>query len=196
MYKRILINCLLFLGIFLGLALIFNWDYILTQAKYKFNRNQTETPIVTERVAKTEPNQVRIPALSIVAPIKFVSESNEEVFQKALANGVVHYPGTAPVGKVGNAYIFGHSSDLAWSNGNYKTIFALLPNMKADEKIFVSDEVGQEFEYKVIDTKVVLPNDLSVLSQETDGRKLLSLQTSYPVGTALKRFVVIAELVE
>jgi len=40
----------------------------------------------------------------------------------------------------------------------------------------------------------VSPKDLSVLDQQNFQKKFLSLQTSYPIGTALKRFVAVAEL--
>ncbi len=71
----------------------------------------------------------------------------------------------------------------------------LLETVPTGESWTLSDREGNLYIYKVIKTKVISPNDLSVLNQETDGKKILTLQTSYPIGTALKRFIVIAELI-
>ena len=143
-----------------------------------------------------EPNTLTIRDLGIVAPVIYINEKTETAYQAALQQGVVHYPGTAQPGEFGNAYIFGHSSDYAWAPGNYKTVFAKLPQIKAGTEIRVTDASGAMFRYKVIETKVVWPRDLSVLDQYNYERKMLTLQTSYPLGTALQRFIVVAELQE
>jgi LPXTG-site transpeptidase (sortase) family protein len=139
-------------------------------------------------------NTLQVPSLGIEAPIQYISEQTEDAYQTALQHGVVHFPGTALPGQSGNVYIFGHSSDYLWSAGDYKTIFARLPEIVNEADIFVTDDQGQRYKYQVIETKVVNPKDLSVLDQGNYQRSILSLQTSYPLGTALQRFVVIAEL--
>ena len=145
---------------------------------------------------KGEPSQLSIPSLGIFAPIVEPEQNNEKSFQEALKNGVVHYPGTAEVGQLGNAFIFGHSSDFAFKGGNYKTVFALLPHIQNGAEIIVSDKAGQIFHYIVTETFVASPGDVHLLDQETGGQKILTLQTSYPVGTALKRYIVKAKLQE
>ncbi len=139
-------------------------------------------------------DQLSIPALNITAPIVYINEANEKTYQAALKNGVVHFPGTAGPGEVGNDYIFGHSSDYIWSSGHYKTVFAVLPSIRIGDEIVITASDGSTFSYSVINSRVVAANDVSVLSQDTKGKKLLTLQTSYPVGTALKRWVVVGEL--
>ncbi|MCC7356277.1 MAG: sortase [Candidatus Doudnabacteria bacterium] len=191
--KNYIIRISVIIVILLGTAVALNWDYVVLRVQFAFNKDDASSESSQEL---TEPNKLRIPSLNIEAPIQFITETNETEFQKALAHGVVHYPNTALAGQPGNMYVFGHSSDLPWSKGEYKTVFALLPQIKSDAEIFVSDDKGKEYKYKVLSTKVVAPTDLSVLDQQENKRKLLSVQTSYPVGTALKRFVVIAELVE
>lgn len=143
-----------------------------------------------------EPNQLNIPSLGITAPIVEPSESNEKSFQEALKNGPTHYPGTAAVGELGNAYIFGHSSDFAFKGGSYKTVFALLPHIEKAAQIFASNSAGQIFTYEVTDSFVASSSDVQLLDQHEHKEKLLTLQTSYPVGTALKRWIVIAKLKE
>jgi sortase A len=174
-------------------VLILDGQYFLTQIRYALHKPVPET---VKNIQTGEPNRLSIQKLGITAPIIITENKTEKEFQQDLAQGVVHYPGTAKIGEVGNAYIFGHSSDFLWKPGSFKTVFALLPKIQIGDIITASNEQGQVFEYKVIETKIIKPNDLSVLSQDTGGRKILTLQTSYPVGTALKRFIVTAELVE
>lgn len=138
---------------------------------------------------------LRIERLGITAPLLFSESRKEDDFQVLLRSGVVHMARTAFPGQVGNAYIVGHSSDYKHVPGEYKRVFESLPQIKTGDLIQVNYE-GREYVYKVFETKIVSPNDTWVMSQETQGRKLLSLQTSYPIGTAKQRFIVVAEQIE
>lgn len=142
---------------------------------------------------KISPFMLSIDSLNIRVPIVYVYAATEKEFQAGLIDGVVHYPGTALPGQAGNCYIFGHSSDYIWSKGKYKTIFAPLPKTTIGTEIVISDNQGVKFVYTVIDSKKVSAKDLSVLKQDYT-KKILTLQTSYPVGTALARWVVVAEM--
>ncbi|MDQ7814673.1 MAG: class E sortase [Patescibacteria group bacterium] len=134
--------------------------------------------------------------LGIDAPVVYIEEKNEAAYQAALKKGVVHFPGTALPGELGNVYIFGHSSDYAWADSPYRAVFALLTEIEVGDEIRISDSKGGVFVYRVIETRVVTPKDLSVLDQRGKQKKLLTLQTSYPLGTALRRFIVLAEAIE
>lgn len=138
---------------------------------------------------------LRIDKLALKAPVVFSDSAAEAQIQNHLQSGVVHIPGSAMPGQTGNCYIVGHSSDYLTSRGDYKNVFARLPELTTGDVIMIQSG-HQEFLYQVLETKVVAAHNLSVLSQETGGKKLLSLQTSYPVGTAQKRFIVVASLVE
>ncbi len=186
--------------VILGFGLL-NAPFLWQQIKFTFSSPDSsveQAPVGDDlgSEAKVSPNTINIPSLGISAPIVESVESNEDSYQEALQNGVVHFPGTAVAGELGNAYYFGHSSDFAFAKGNYKTVFALLPRIEMGAEIRISDLDGKEFKYTVIDKKVVSNNDVSVLEQGERKEKLLSLQTSYPVGTALQRYVVVAKLVE
>lgn len=141
-----------------------------------------------------DPDTLYIKNLNITLPVIYIDEKGETAYQEALKHGVVHYPGTALPGAYGNVYIFGHSSDYVWSPGDYKTAFALLPHIALGDEIELTDSTGLVYTYAVTDTKIVSPTDLSVLDQGDGTKRMLTLQTSYPVGTALQRFVAIAEL--
>lgn len=184
------------------LALVFlNWGFVKARVSYVFykpNPASVLTPSATPPTNNTHgswpQDTLAIPSLGIAAPVQYVTEQSEKAFQKALQDGVVHYPGSSMPGQPGNVYIFGHSSDYVWSRGKYKSIFALLPKVKTGAEIKLTDSNGYLYTYLVTNQFVVDPNNVEVLSQETHGKHLLTVQTSYPIGTALKRYVVVAEL--
>ncbi len=195
-----LVKWLILLGVLAALIFVLlNFSYFsqqviyffdqtfVTDAQREFRRN--------EHPVRQKPNELYIPSLEIRAPIIYIDETDEAHFQRGLQKGVVQYPNTAKIGEVGNTYIFGHSSDFAFSPGEYKTIFALLPNVKKGDEVILSNENGKIFHYKVYEKFVADKTATYLLDQNTGGRKILTLQTSYPIGTALKRYIVKAELI-
>ncbi|MBP9686959.1 MAG: sortase [Candidatus Doudnabacteria bacterium] len=164
-----------------------------TQFRYALH-DLPESSLTESGTVSLPANTIFIPSLGIQSPIVPPEAETEPAFQEALKNGVVRYPGTAAAGEQGNMYIFGHSSDYVWSKGKYKTVFALLPNITKGAVIFITNENGRMFVYVVKETFVVRPDERWVLTAYGEGERLLTLQTSYPLGTALKRFIVRAEL--
>ncbi len=198
--KKFILTLILIIGaMIVGYFLFLNWQdssTVINTANINEitidNTNQGPTLVVKET---GEPNMVYIPDVNIEAPIIYISqeENNEEGYQAALTKGVVHYPGTAKPGEYGNIYIFGHSSDYFWKEGNYKEIFKPLVDIPLGTMIKITDEEGKLYYYKIIETKIVGPEETSVLDQDYD-KQILTLQTSWPIGTALKRYLAIAEL--
>ncbi|EKD93204.1 MAG: sortase family protein [uncultured bacterium] len=121
-------------------------------------------------------------------------ESLEKTFQDDLKRGVIHYPGTAEPGEKGNIFITGHSSYYLWDDGRYKDVFALLHTLKVGDEIEVQHH-GDSHHYKIEEIKQVKNKDVSVLSQD-ENEKTLTLMTCTPVGTNIRRLVVIAKEVE
>jgi len=113
-----------------------------------------------------------------------------------LAKSLIHYPGTALPGKVGNGVVFGHSTlPIFFSPTNYKSIFSTLPKLQEGDEIIVSYD-GITYKY-VVETKFeVLPKDIQVLEQNSNG-SYISLITCVPPGDPRKprRLVVRARLV-
>ncbi|MFZ2682313.1 MAG: sortase [Patescibacteria group bacterium] len=181
--------------VFAGLILVLAYPY--AKARLSPIQPLPEPEATLEQTSEVmAPDTLQIPSLGIEAPIKYTEEESEAAYQLALRDGVVRFPQTPEPGELGNVYIFGHSSDYVWTPGNYKTVFARLPEIALGSQIKVSNAEGQVFTYTVFETKIVSPRDLSVLDQYNYERKILSLQASYPLGTALQRFIVIAELDE
>jgi LPXTG-site transpeptidase (sortase) family protein len=183
--------------VFVGFVLLLSFPYL--QARLRPLEPLAATTVGSGMPGEPEvavaPNTLRIVSLGIEAPVVYVTEKSEPVYQEALRTGVVHFPDTAEPGRPGNSYIFGHSSDYVWSPGDYKTVFARLPEIEIGSEIEITDPTGQLFKYRVFETKVVGPRDLRVLDQFNYERSILTLQTSYPLGTALQRYIVVAELV-
>ena len=113
----------------------------------------------------------------------------EKQIQEALRYGVVHFPGTAMAGDDGNVVITGHSSYFPWDPGRFKDVFALLHQVGVGDKIVVYHE-QKAYQYEVYEKKVVMPDEVEVLTQKGENR--LTLITCTPVGTNLKRLVLLA----
>ena len=183
-------------AVLLGVIVLLNFGYLWANIKFVFFKPSAQTQNVAQNPGaknKIEPNTLIIDSLGIKAPVIYPDERSEAAFQEALKGGVAHYPETALPGEKGNCYIFGHSSDYLFSKGHYKNIFAVLPKIEIGAEIVISGPDGSEFIYTVTESRRVAANDLSVLDQQNYQRKLLTLQTSYPLGTALARWVVVAE---
>ncbi|OGE74422.1 MAG: hypothetical protein A3I07_00705 [Candidatus Doudnabacteria bacterium RIFCSPLOWO2_02_FULL_42_9] len=181
------------LFLLVAIIVVLNWDYVYKNIDYVFFGKIENTPNEPTDENLVEPNLLVIDSLAVKAPIIYATDNDEKKFQEDLRKGVVHFPDTAVPGESGNVYIFGHSSDYLWSKGDYKTVFATLPNIDIGAKIIISDHAGRGYTYEVKEKKVVDAKDLSVLQQD-ESKYLLTLQTSYPIGTAWKRYIVIAEL--
>jgi len=194
-----------FKSIFYSLLLLFvlavaiNFHYFYANFKFAvFGKpavlDERFRKAVSGEQAVMDKNYLLIPSLGIQAPVVYTSEKSDQAFSVALKDGVVHYPGTALPGERGNCYIFGHSSDYPWKAGNYKTVLALLPKIAVGAEVLVSDPSGAIFRYRVNKTLVAGPDEAGLLNQYNYQKQILTLQTSYPIGTALKRFIVQAEL--
>jgi sortase A len=96
-----------------------------------------------------------------------------------------HIEGTALPGEQGNVGISAHRD----------TLFRPLKDIHQGDIIMVTTP-GGEYRYQVVSTKVVSPENTSVL--DSDGSEILTLVTCYPfyfVGPAPDRFIVRAERV-
>lgn len=112
-----------------------------------------------------------------------------------LKKGVVRYPGTARPGEVGNAFIFGHSSNYPWVISEYNDVFALLNTLETGDEVIVYYN-QHKYTYKITDRSIVKPGDTKVLSARDPNKKEISLMTCWPVGTTLERYIIFGELIE
>lgn len=115
----------------------------------------------------------------------------EDQIQEGLRSGVVHYPGTAVPGQIGNVFVTGHSSYYPWDKGGYKDVFALLPELEVDDIYYVFYD-QKKYTYSIREKKEVYPNNVDVLNQPSE-EKISTLMTCVPVGTALRRLIIVAK---
>lgn len=128
-----------------------------------------------------------IPAIKL-ENIKVVVDTND--FEQNLA----HLPGTALPGEKGNVFITGHSSlPQLFRPGNFKAIFAHLPEIKKGDSI-VLDAGGQRFEYIVTGLRIVDPKATWVINPPDSNGRYLTLMTCVPPGLYLKRLIVLAQI--
>ncbi|MBI4835856.1 MAG: sortase [Candidatus Abawacabacteria bacterium] len=114
----------------------------------------------------------------------------EQDIQDALLHGIVHYPGTAEPGQIGNAFFTGHSSNYVWVNSNYNNVLALAEELVVGDKVTIYWE-NKKFIYQVYDIKVVAPQDTWVLQQSgNEYPSIMTLMTCTPIGTSLKRLII------
>ncbi len=182
--------------IILFLFFFYALNYAAYLKRFKFAVNAK--PV--EKVAVTPPApvvplpdyapEVDIPKLNITVPLTLNVANDDTLTQ--LKNGVTQYLDTALPGQVGNMVIIGHSSDYPWSNGKFKTVFALIDKLQPGDQIIVPYK-SQKYIYEVTGSKVVKPTDLTVL-RKTD-TPTLTLLTCYPVGTTRSRYIVLAKMV-
>lgn len=119
---------------------------------------------------------------------KVIVDSNN--FNENLA----HLSGSALPGEKGNVFITGHSTlTQLYRQGNYKAIFAKLPELKRGDQIDLQAG-GQIFSYFVEGVKIVDPNNTSVVLPPDSNGRYLTLMTCVPPGFNTKRLVVLARL--
>lgn len=143
-----------------------------------------------ENLPEIPDNTINIPVINITAPISWGVKNTPENITDALSKGVAHVLYTSLPGETGNVFITGHSSNYPWAKGDYNNIFALLNKMVIGDMVQLKYE-GQLFVYKVSETKVVNPDDVSVMYPTSE--PVLSLMTCTPVGTNLRRLIVISK---
>lgn len=153
------------------------------------------TPIIlnADGPAPSSTPEVIIPKLNAQLPVIYGSQSlDENEIQKALEEGVFHYPTTASPGQNGNVAIFGHSSNNIFNKGKYKFAFVLLREMEPGDIFYLTYE-GKVYTYKVFTKKVVLPEETWVLTSTEGKTATAALITCDPPGSTKHRLVVWGE---
>lgn len=195
-FKRHFFPPLVGLAVAVAVFGFFNSQLLSAHVAYWINERkhpaaQVDNQLTSAPIDKNAPPTITINKIGVKAPVIYDQKTvNQAAFLKALHDGVVHYPDTALPGQTGNVVIFGHSSGQWWAPGNYKFIFTLLDKLKPQDLIFI-DYQGQRYIYRVYDSFVVKPTDLSVLNQGS--KNILTLITCTPVGTSTNRLIIRAQ---
>lgn len=139
-------------------------------------------------INRYEDNTIVIPKIGVNAPVLWDVGGGKVM--ESLQSGVVHLAGTVRPGETGNSFLTGHSSNYWWRGGDYNSVFALLPELKEEDDIFIIFH-GKIKKYKV--KKMVEVRKSEVSSYVTAPSERLTLMTCTPIGTNLRRLLVIAE---
>lgn len=159
------------------------------------SRNVSATPIIlpTDGIAYTDESKVIIPKINVEIPIDYsLTSLSEDIVQKGLEKGVVHYPITSMPGEKGNSAYFGHSSNNIFNPGKYKFAFVLLSKLENGDMFYITHE-GKAYAYKVFKKQIVNPDDTWVLGPVADKPVTATLITCDPPGTTRYRLVVWGE---
>jgi len=135
--------------------------------------------IQSDFIEQSLPRRIIIPQASIdleVVPQKIVDEK-----WNISETGASYLLGSGFPGKPGNAVIYGH---------NKRNLFGPIQWLKKGAEIKIETKDGQVFNYKIIETKIVSPKNVEVLSGTED--TTLTLYTCTGIFDS-KRFVVVAE---
>ena len=92
-----------------------------------------------------------------------------------------------------NTFVVGHA--LGFMQTRVPYVFYKLGEMKPGDEIFVKNEKGEEYTFRVYDYMTVRPADYWV-TYPVEDKTILSLQTCTPVPTFENRLIVRAELVD
>lgn len=184
-FERLLIvigcGCLVAVGMSLGHAAAF--QKTAAQALERELMAPTPLEVSSDGTAAAMPivhgliGRLEIPRLDVSV---MVMEGDDAV---TLARAVGHLPDTSLPWETGHAVLAGHRD----------TFFRPLKHVREGDAIRMTTVYGT-FEYRVIRTQIVEPDDLSVLAP-TPGRSL-TLVTCYPfayVGSAPQRFIIHAQ---
>lgn len=187
---------IILIGFFLlfiaGLLFLYWWINKPPVFEYSFSNIEINLkPLEEENDWKLD-----IPKIEVSTPIIMnIDGNNEEEYLRSLQRGVAQLKGTKIPGQIGNVFIFGHSSFLFYDPGDYKTIFRKLDELKNDDEIIIKSNLN-EYKYKVIEQKIINPDEVEVTGEIIPGEETLTIMTCTPPGTTFKRLIVIAKRIK
>ena len=185
-----------YLLIFIGLIIVVTMFGPLAKEEIKYQVSKTSLNQTSKEIIPIDSDfGLVIPSLNINSKVvAYVDPVDPLVYQKALTLGVAHAKGSALPSENGNIFIFSHSSENFFEALRYNSIFYLLNKLKAGDIVDLYYK-NTKYNYKITETKVVNPEDISYL-KTTSQEKTLTLMTCYPPGTNFKRLIVIANNVD
>jgi sortase A len=135
--------------------------------------------------------RISIPGMSRISnsPVPYADGGNEAAFKE---HAGVHLRGTGnPWEREANVYIAGHR--LGYPGTDSFLAFWDLNKLREGDKIFLTDDVGRRYVYKVFRDFVVGPTQVSV-TRPLEGRNIVTLQTC-TLPDYSRRLIVQAERV-
>jgi sortase A len=155
--------------------------------EYWHERSLSEAFDRTREAGQASPTAEPFTARLTIPRLHLTAMVEEGVGENVLRRAAGHIPNTALPGRPGNVGIAAHRD----------TLFRRLKGIESKDPIVLSTPT-KDYNYEVVSTSIVAPDDISVLAPSR-GQKTLTLVTCYPfefVGHAPKRFIVRARQIE
>jgi LPXTG-site transpeptidase (sortase) family protein len=162
------------------------------------DENNFPLPTDEQLQATNRPRHYHLPPGAIMSlTIRDIGLHNAPVLnsdsRRALDQGVIHLPDTSlPWSDTPerNVYLAGHR--LGWPGTGSHLVFYRLNQLDRGDRITLRDREGRRYDYRVLETFTVGPDD-SWVTGVVRGRDLLTLQTCTPIPTFQWRLIVRAE---
>lgn len=141
----------------------------------------SQSPRPLRRVEEQDlPGRILIPTVKIELPVlpAKVVDNDWETF----ADSASYLLGSGIPGREGNTILYAH---------NKNRLFGPIRWLKKDDQITLANKKGEEFIYKVVETKIVSPETVEVLSATQDATLTLYTCTGF---LDRDRFIVVAKL--
>jgi sortase A len=186
-------NILILLGVLLFVYIVYEQIYARVLEKKIISEtaeiSQSLQEYVGPRVAAadqldiervTYPLDISVPSIDLKT--KVLEGTSEDILRVAVG----HLEGTGELGEIGGNYvILGHRSYIT---GKF---FSRLDELNLGDPIILKSS-NLEYRYKVIDKKIIRPNQLEVLNP-IKGKSIITLITCHPRYSSKQRLVIIAE---
>ncbi len=149
-----------------------------SHAQSRLAAQQLPNPMVDPVAVGDGIARIEIPRIVLDAIVVELADMND---MDSLKNGPGHINGTAYPGQVGNCVISGHRT-------TYGAPFRNVHELQPGDDIILRTAAG-DYTYKVTETRIVQPTDLSVLEQGADRR--VTLTACHPWYSAAQRIIVV-----
>lgn len=182
----------------IGMGLLFITSYIVISAPAQLDRLRFTIDAIavptnntsTQTLMRPAVNTLSIPAIHLRAPILWDVPLGDAL--NGLQQGVVHARETVVPGTHGRTFLIGHSAGYWWNRNPWTKVFSLLEQLEPGDRVLLNRD-GIEHLYQVTGTLTVAPSEVNILTEGPTDRNQLALMTCTPVGTTLKRLIVLAE---
>jgi LPXTG-site transpeptidase (sortase) family protein len=140
-----------------------------------------QTATSASKTPAADTNRLIIPSIGVSVDVVEGKDAG------ALLYGAWRYPGTSAPPRGGNTVLFGHRFRYLPPNN---TTFFYLDKLKTSDEIAVEWH-GKTYHYRVSGSKVIAPDDFSIMAQTST--PTLTLVTCTPLFSTKNRLVVTAE---
>lgn len=159
-------------------------------------------PATTDKTAPGNSTQVTIspyrlviPKIGVNVPIAFPNDASMKAILASLEQGVGAYHGSDLPTQLGRMVLLGHSSRATWYNGDYATVFSLLPKLEQLDEFYVI-EGNKKHRYIVFSKQYLSPAETNAVLASAAAGSEIDLITCYPIGSASQRTLIRAKYIE